>query len=47
MEQISRGIYTQESREQAVKLVEVEGLSSREAAVARERLACRAILIHA
>jgi putative transposase len=32
MEQIPRGVYTQEFREQAVKLVEVEGLSSREAA---------------
>ena len=32
MEQIPRGIYTQEFREQAVKLVEAEGLSSREAA---------------
>jgi transposase len=32
MEQVPRGVYTQEFREQAVKLVEVEGLSSREAA---------------
>jgi transposase len=32
MEQIPRGVYTQEFREQAVKLVEAEGLSSREAA---------------
>jgi transposase-like protein len=28
MEQAPRGVYTQEFREQAVKLVEVEGLSS-------------------
>jgi putative transposase len=32
MEQIPRGVYAQEFREQAVKLVEAEGLSSREAA---------------
>jgi transposase len=32
MEQVPRGVYTQEFREQAVKLVEAEGLSSREAA---------------
>lgn len=32
MEQISRGIYTQEFREQAVKLVETEGLAIKEAA---------------
>lgn len=32
MERIPRGIYTQEFREQAVKLVETEGLSIKEAA---------------
>jgi transposase-like protein len=32
MEQVPRRVYTQEFRKQAVKLVEVEDLSSREAA---------------
>ena len=32
MERIPRGVYTKEFREQAVKLVEAEGLSIREAA---------------
>lgn len=32
MERIPRGIYTQEFREQVVKLVETEGLSIKEAA---------------
>lgn len=32
MERMPRGVYTQEFREQAVKLVETEGLSMREAA---------------
>lgn len=32
MERMPRGVYTQEFREQAVKLAETEGLSMREAA---------------
>lgn len=32
MERIPRGVYSPEFRDQAVKLVEVEGLSMREAA---------------
>ena len=32
MERMPRGVYTPEFREQAVKLVEIEGLSMREAA---------------
>ena len=37
MERMPRGVYTPEFREQAVKLVEIEGLSMREAARARTK----------
>lgn len=38
MERIPRGIYTQEFREQVVKLVEIEGLSIKDSSAAAGRL---------